>query len=352
MSFRDDIQDKIKIIMEDKGLTDLRLIIDGKQKTTVSSESIQSGHAIYVKCAKSERATHSKIIFGFFAKSDNEKVFMELPNYINSLATELGSKSFCGKKYPIEFCSDDIIMFCDMNSDELIVESGMYHIGREIVENGHEHAALFRNGEEAISTSGVATLRNDFMNYAFKTYVKQVYSNKSTILRRIRNHQPLYAITPTTFIPIFINVKRYFNPFNYLPTIENTSFMKDCKTFGRYFDENGISYYLMTHLEICKAFKLSQFVRFTPEIWVNIFGGLLHIDNFPNSSKRVFVSRETGRRINENTVQQMDPSDVMVVNSLELFITEKKSFLDFYGAYPLDNIQFADVVAIYGGAKL
>ena len=155
---------------------------------------------------------------------------------------------------------------------------------------------------------------------------------------------------------------------------------KDAVAKGRFVSNDILSCYFLTHEEICKAFGMKSFVRFTPNFCYKVFVGLLNptLVDFPNVTTTVVVSMKpvTGLKLSkiysedayyatvrsiENKIQATsNESDKKVleerlfalkeyvtVDSMQYHVWIAHRLLTTFGPYVLDDPKEATAAKIY-----
>ena len=200
-------------------------------------------------------------------------------------------------------CSSDSVYFKVLTSMSLLIfESVAYHLAHQIVDaedSGKSVNAAHIEGV-ALDTTLVQALSIEFRNEAYRTYGDLVYaagSNRFT--NKLMKTNDFYKIQKS-FIPVFIDFTEVYNPFRSknarvdITGMYQVAIEKNRKVvYDKY-----LSCYLLTHEEICRAFGMSRFMRFTSSYWYMIYVGLLrtNLAGFPRKASqndrlnnRVFV---------------------------------------------------------------
>lgn len=334
-----ELRQKMLEVITSSGLDRLTIIYNGKSKT-------EAGKKIYVEVDGNWlKFMHAKNLNG-------KKDYEEIPGYYNSLEKLMFSTTFAGMNFDFTPMIEDMRIECDSTSGELILESALWSIARNAVEHGG-NVTVQRNGVVMINSLEMQQLKQAFMEEALRAYATQVYDKTSNVQRTIKRLNPTYFVKPDSFVPVFVDVDRYFNPYEYITNATNTYFHRECERIGRLWEGEGIRCYFMSHLEICKAFRMTQFARFTPSVWFNIYTGLLGYKSFPTVHDYVYIDVDSERVISEKTAKEADPESFRRVLSLQYFLETKHNDLMYLGAHWLDEyVAVSQLVAIYGGAVL
>lgn len=256
----------------------------------------------------------------------------------------------------------------------VIIESSYYQIGQRL-QNAEANATVSVGGI-TISAEEANVLRRVFFENALVNYRDVVYSTTSNkFAKHLIVHNKFYGIRPNAFVPVFIDLDWLYNPLkNTELAIEQTRMYKIALDKGRFIENHGVSAYFLTHLEICQAFGMSHFARFSPSLWFNMFIGLLQPNNsnFPNKLSKLVLWNSEQRPPAElkktynltefaNVLEKYKDTlnaelqQYVTVDSLEAYITKEAGAIRTIGATYLDdraNTRVYKLCEYYAEAKL
>lgn len=241
---------------------------------------------VYVKLQK-DQETNKDRLFCFTKRVEKPKE-VEVPEAINLLVEELISSELYNLPLSRRFTLEDFTITIDQDLSLLILESGIYNAIREFASDKDFKSKSFKNQEQ------IHNLVRAFKEKAYRNFSSVILSRTSTkFIMRFYNSFKFYK-TMYSFIPVFIYYPNLYNPFFDNPdnNIEVFKIYKTAVEKGRIVSfDNGLKAYMLTHEEICRAFAMKHFVRFTPTLFYELFVGLLNptLDTFPSISNKVFV---------------------------------------------------------------
>lgn len=171
------------------------------------------------------------------------------------------------------------------------------------------------------------TFMTAFWDYARVSYRDLVYRNlrgqDSAFVQRLYRAYPFYK-TLHAFVPVFLDCSLFFNPMKE-SVITNSSMYKKAVELNRKVTVEREGYtltaYFLTQEEICKEFHLNRFMRFSPQLWYDIFMGLL----FPNSS---FPSITTRMYLGQPGVKPYNMPIVMSESKFKEYLIKLKDAID------------------------
>ena len=284
-----------------------------------SSYETKKSKLVYVSVEQDKKEQEQQLVFYIKASSEGsagvtvEGSVLEtkgliqkqvIEGYTTKLCDRIYSHELFGYQYdlkPIDdgkgyFSADDV--FVSVNSDLklLILESVLYSVGKKISSEDYNGSSV-RFTNATLNTMELNRLRSSFTYNSyirFRSLLNHKVSKK--IVNRLLTANKFYKIYKV-FIPVFINIKDIYNPLLDNPdnvAVRNSALYKIAvEDKNRFLDLGGqLSAYMVTHKEICKAFHLNRFVRFSPLAAYDLFVGLLLPDCsvFPNMSSESFIA--------------------------------------------------------------
>ena len=142
----------------------------------------------------------------------------------------------------------------------------------------------------AKSRIAYANLIYSNVNGGDSVFIKQLY--KSSV------RGEFYKVM-NAFIPTFIDCNLFFNPLRDYNTVHSAMYSAAAvKDRVEIVEKNDytLTAYFMSQEEICKAFGMTKFMRFTPRFWYDILMGLLYPNSdFPSINKRIMRGPATAR---------------------------------------------------------
>lgn len=302
----------------------------------------------------------------------SEEVDLSSQTYL--ITREIGGDSLFGVSMPIVQKKENAKIDINAEYGVLIVESSYYRVGQQL-QNAATNASV-KLGEDTLTVDTANVLRKVFFENALVNYRDVVYSTTTNkFAKHLIARNKFYGIRPTAFVPVFINLDWLYNPLlNKELAVEQTQMYKLAVDKGRYIESNGVSAYFLTHLEICKAFGMTHFARFSPSLWFNMFVGLLQPTNgnFPNKLsklamwsseqqppkglKRSYTLQEFSNVIEtyKDTMSE-ELKQYVTVDSLDAYVAKESNAIKTIGATYLDdrsNISVAKLCEYYAEARL
>lgn len=248
--------------------------------------------------ATMQKSTRAVVQFAFRDSSKN--VDVELVTWENDLNTKL-SKNFLS-------IEDSIVnkipegAHVEVNSQWGVahIYSNLYHVADTIARRSTVvDTSSFALNNCTLERVEVNRLINQFTDYQYCVYRDLVYtrtSGGSRFINKFLHNQKLYSVL-RAYVPVFVDISFLYNPMLHGNSrIEESRLYKMAKEKGRYLEINDISStgsqdrqvsscYLLTHLEICEALGLKNFVRFTPDFLYKLIVGMIRtdLDGFPGT---------------------------------------------------------------------
>jgi hypothetical protein len=286
------VRSRIVDLLKTHTIRDCAIIIDGAYYTYASK-------MVYVKLRFSKDSDVPALIFytknNKSAKDAGEE---EVYNALDTIHKRLNRTEIDGVAATnadnVNFASMCHIDVCD-NARVMIFESRLYRNVKEVVNLGKSKVVSFKFGDVLVSGEILSELCKAFERESFKTYGDLVYSNNSSrFVNKLQKNNRFYNIQ-RSFIPVFINYDKVYNPIG--ENNKDVTMSKLYKTAvekNRFVKVDNISCYFLTHLEICKALGMSNFMRFTPAVLYQVFLGLLYpmYSEFPNKNTKFMVRME------------------------------------------------------------
>lgn len=179
-------------------------------------------------------------------------------------------------------CSIEI----DSDLQMLFIEGAIYHTVKMLIANGYTSSSgqfIRANGTE-MTTQETIKLVNNFKQVGLVNYAKLVF------FRRFRTKVAKansFLQIQKSFIPVYIDCSYLYNPLKMdssLHFMDSTLYKESEKRVVEVLPGGTLVAHMMTHLEICRALGMHNFMRFTPALLYSVVVGLLVGDspNFPN----------------------------------------------------------------------
>lgn len=271
-------------LLKDSDKQSYALVID-------SAYFLISGKLVYVK--KTHKPENGIL---FYQEKSKGGVVLDLKYVLG----EIKNRLLCTELY--EVCTDASadLNSCTFRLDTtmrlIILESHLYSTVRKVVESNTNYNFFF--GGQELSSKVSRDLINAFKENSLKVYQDLIFSKISNrFVQRLYKVRRFFAIQHG-FIPVFINYEYIYNPIEATDSIiKNLSIYKNARKETRKVSVEGIlSCYMMTHLELCKAFNMRHFIRFTPRLCYRVLIGLIYQDNqdFPNITTMVMLKQSNG----------------------------------------------------------
>lgn len=227
----------------------------------------------------------------------------------------------------------------------LILESAIYCSVRKIAEREQISGTLdtnsvilrFQTNGERETAETVHRLLSAFKQNSLWIYSQLIYSSgNNRFINRLQKTYKFYTIQKS-FVPLFIECNLFYNPLGdslvKRTVLYQTAVQKDRQILFES-DELRLSGYFLTHEEICRAFRMRYFMRFTASFWYNFFVGKL----YPNASGNFPSLGEKRWYINKNTIVGKNLKPVYTDNELA-------EQLEIYGKDP-DNPENKEMLTL------
>lgn len=264
--------------MKGKSMKKVSLIVNGRYLTRKSQ-------LVYVDI--SDRNGIAGVVFYTVNDGDNVPCDAAYSQLIQALSNghEFGK---CG---PAGLDKDAATMIVNRSLNVIVLESSLYSALKELTKVGSGKTVTI--GGYTYSRVQINEMLLNFRLKGFSNYQSVVFGESQRIVTRLRNRNAFYKIQ-NAFVPVFIDYVDIYNPFkdpNYA-NVQSTSLWQVASEKGRLVEteDESLSCWMVTHLEVCKAFGMKQFMRFTPEFLYRVFVGMkLGIPGFPNVIDKVYV---------------------------------------------------------------
>lgn len=251
-----------------------------------------------------EVTKHETTELSFFVRNGKSEGQYEsrtfLSNEYEVLKERVFSDTLFGQRLPIVVSPDTYSVKVVPSLSLIVIESQLYQVARDIAEKQIEKQ---QKGEtfnfNTISLSSVSDISaleygrfmDNFWRASRITYRDLIYGNSSWFVRRAYRLHDFYKLLDA-FIPVFIDCNLFFNPMKDIAAV-NTDMYRTAVRCGRVVSDGNDSFsftaYFMSQTEVCKAFNMRHFMRFTPNLWYDIFMGLVYTNDaaFPSVSRKV-----------------------------------------------------------------
>lgn len=274
------------VTLEKAGSSKLAVVLDGKYYL-YKSKMVYA----YLRHRPGDEGPSVSFIVRRKEKPHNVEVRCVKSHIVDKILSDELYDVSLGVKFPYESCKIDI----DVDLGLLIIESGIYNAARKIAINkDYRYLKIEINGVQIEDQNLVNKLVRSFKDNAYINFGKMVFSKSSNkfitqIYSKFRFYKTMYG-----FIPVIIKYPKLYNPFfddpdNYL---DRLYFYQVAKQKNRLVgNEGGLQAYMLTHEEICRAFSMSHFMRFTPSLFYDLLVGLMNpnLDIFPSVSNEVYA---------------------------------------------------------------
>jgi len=248
---------------------------------------VHSSKLVYVTVQETEDG-HPGL--SFYTKAGNRVTGgydrVVVPDALSDINARMLSTELYGVAVPgsanIKSCSVEI---CE-NMRLLILESHLYNAVRRVIESENPNSS-FIFGNQPVQRELMGRLRGAFIRNSYSTFGDLVYSNTSgRFVNKLMKQNKFYAVQ-RSFIPVFVDYRKVFNPVRMKDNIiKQTVLYQEAVKKNRFVEVDNLSCYFLTHLEICRALNMTEFMRFTPAFLYRLFIGLLFPDygEFPGKS--------------------------------------------------------------------
>lgn len=214
----------------------------------------------------------------------------------------ISSTELFGVSLPIMVHKNNFLFKMVPSMNLAIIETEIYMVAKAIAQQqlaDQQSGRLFNWNSISVETTRDITLpeygsfMNNFWSKSRKAYKDLVYPSKSSrFIKQLYKSNEFYKILDT-FIPVFVDCDLFFNPMHD-STVLNTKMFKTACAKNRLVTCNtsdySLSCYFLTQEEICRAFNMTKFMRFSPAFWYDIFMGLLYPtedSEFPSVNRKV-----------------------------------------------------------------
>lgn len=276
------LSDKLASIMQANGCEELTIVLNGE--FVLFHEKMVYVHLCYLA---------EQPYIEFYTKTKNSATGKSAsPNMITVLENQLTSKDLYDLHVDIELSLEECNFEVCSELNLLILESALYHTAHLIVNDEKKYSRM-RVGSTIINEKQITALEDVFKANSFAVYQKLVYAaGNNRFLNKLMKCNKFFGIQKS-FIPVFVNFSQVYNPFS-----DTSLHMEDTKLFKLAIEKNRfvtfgdkLSCYFLTHEEICRAFGMIHFMRFTPDFCYSLFVGLLKpsLSSFPNKLTKVFM---------------------------------------------------------------
>lgn len=347
-----------------------RAIIKALEENNMSSCYIilNAEYLIYnrkrLKCRIKHVDNDSMLEF-FIIKSGTENEvdkFEVLDAGLEHVTSRLYSTELFGMNLPIVI-GDAFNIRAISSINAILLESQLYSYAKEIAEKQIEMSdkgqqfnfnSISLNTTEEISPEQYSAFMSNFWEKSRVAYRDTVYNgpngSDSLFIKRLYKNESkneFYKIL-NTFIPVFVDCSLFFNPLRDYNT-KMTSVYKMAVEKGRFVkvekSDFTITAYFLAQDEICEAFHMKHFMRFTPQFWYDIFVGLLYDQQgFPSISKRIMRGPKIASSYGISSVMSMEDfaqkvqaaNDAIALNTSVRFNsvqTPGQDFLNFLNSY-------------------
>lgn len=233
---------------------------------------------------------------------------------MESLRMKANSNLVFGMNLPLEYNENGITVKPIPALNTVIIESFAYRCACDIAEKQieKEHSGSLLGLDQIIlplehefSPIELGRFMDNFWDKSRIAYANLVYSNPNggdaVFIKQLYKNSTrceFYKIM-NAFVPTFIDCSLFFNPLRDYTTVHSAMFTAAVsKNRVETVEKNDytISAYFMTQEEICRAFGLSKFMRFTPRFLYDILMGLLYPgSDFPSINKKIMKGPATAR---------------------------------------------------------
>ena len=297
------IQDSLLAQLPHYNMKKCKIIIDGKYMTW-------SGKQVF--CEVQKDATQKFLSFYIektkeTANGSNTQVAYKGGDA--TLSSAMRSTSINGVSLPIVV--DPYYYTLDLypSMRVAIIQTKVYLIARNIAEKQIEESKRGNTFDlnsvtfetvTPVSAKELGKFLESFLDYSRVSYRDLVYrgfnGKDSSFVMRLYKAYPFYRLL-NAFVPVFIDCSLFFNP-QQDNAITMTNFYKKAQETNRFVslakDNYTITAYFMTQEEICKEFHMEHFMRFSPQLWYDIFMGLMYSNSvFPSISRKVYIGPRT-----------------------------------------------------------
>lgn len=269
------------------GLKSLAVMING-------SYMMHAGKMVYVKLVdvSDELNPQSpKYDLCFFQVSSDRSASQGDVTYQNGLSdliTELISNTLYGVKLTGLGTVDGSQCRVMTELGLISFESELYSAARQMATMASIQSAIFRFSGNVVPEEQIAALLNAFKRNSFSVFQSLIFAKgNNKFVNKLYKANGFYKLQ-RAFVPVFVTFSEVYNP------LEDPSLqLQQFKIYKMAVEKNrrvelscGLSAYFLTHREICEAFNMNKFMRFTPLFFYRILVGLLDpsLEEFPNKN--------------------------------------------------------------------
>lgn len=215
-----------------------------------------------------------------------------VPEVLQQLEKIIEAPSISGSSVINELNRVDSSERWSVTADEefnfIIIKSVLYRAIEEM--KGQD--MIFSFGGTELTLDQVRKIRQSFEQKSYKLYGNLVYRD---VFKKFKKKisfgsKDMYQIQ-NAFIPVLIEYDKVYNPIINDNILMNSKLLTMAREKGRVRESEYFRAYLLTHMEICAALNMKNFVRFTPAFLYNFIVGLAHppYTGFPSDTGEIFV---------------------------------------------------------------
>lgn len=283
------VSKRIMAAIENSSLNEVTVILNGRPE-------LRAGKLVYAALDTGAPGRDPELIFytrQSAAGTVTQKTRVDLPNFYEYLVYALLSNELYGVKVPGEASLSCCTISVCNEMRCLLLESHLYANTRKLVgENYNSVVTTFKFGRDYLSEEDCRKLREAFKNNSYADYDALFFESRSRkFLNKLKYRSKDFYGIQSSFIPVFLNYTKVYNPLLSNPLVLKTDLYKKAARKGRYEERGSLSCYYLTHREICEALHMDRFMRFTSSFLYKVFVGLLFPDNlyFPSEGRNVIV---------------------------------------------------------------
>lgn len=271
------------------GAGELAIILDGRYVTL-------SGRLVYIKAQSDENDVKSLYCYYKTKADDGKWINQDVSGlicqkiYLSLCSSTFYDFSVSGASIPCSFS----YINSNVSLGFLILESPLYALGKKLMDYTDLNITTSLGFIE-LSTQDLRNLKETFRRVSYSCYLDTVYNKvQNRVIQKIYKRNSFYNIQKT-FVPVFVSVTGLYNPLfddKQSDIYQKTSLYQLAVEKNRILEVgDSIKCYMLTHKEICEAFHLSKFMRFTPDFVFKVYVGLLHSEysEFPNKITKIYV---------------------------------------------------------------
>lgn len=274
------VKESIMNGMLNNGLNTVSIMLNGRYLD-------YTGKRLYVElCMKGDQVW----LRWFITRHDGEADKAYVPSKYTEISDAISGNSLFGVSIIHKQDPHEAVIRVKPEYGVIVIQSQLYRIAEALQDKGVNVTAVVGGGE--LAHDELVALRSVFFEESLINYKNVVYPNGANrFARRLLNRGKFYAVKPESFVPVFIEVDWLYNPLKRADLgIKNTKMYRMAVEKGRLLSHDEVSAYLLTHKEICEAFGMTHFARFSPSLWFDLLIGLLQPNNpyFPNKVSKVY----------------------------------------------------------------